>query len=470
VSPRTSFVLGHLLNPLDFLIGRLAQTTGYNFEVPPSGNIFPGPLDSYTQEVSKGITITGDADTLVTQITIQARKGQISWADVLAGLARAKGYDDAAFAGLIPDTTFPIDTASSAWVIFGWNRVLPKGIRLRREAPESVGGEPSLTITLDRAALLASKRRLQKLFRENTLQTMSWFGCGKKRDYGIRVDKVLQKAPKDKPLVLLVPGFQAGPDSTTAPAKLLRQRGFLVATCTYPNDQPIEDSAQFLAKELKKLAKQQPGRPVRIVAFSMGGLVVRRILEDPAFDPGNVKQLLMVAVPNQGSRLACLGFALEFWEHGIDSKECNVFKRFYASVEDGLGEAGEDMVPDSVFLRELNARKRNPKVSYSLFLGTAGMFTKEGLDILRDRLRSEADSNRLLQFLRPRMDSWLADLDEVVGGKGDGAVALSRGKLPGVNDVVTLAVNHMGINRDPQNAAERRLLEEISKRLRQPLR
>jgi pimeloyl-ACP methyl ester carboxylesterase len=414
------------------------------------------------------ITITRDADKLVTHITIEARKGQIAWADVLAGLARAKGYDDTALAGLMPDSSFPIDGAYSGWAVFGWNRVLPRGIRLRREVEP--GAEPRLTISLDRAALLASKRRLQKLFRESTTRTVSFFGLAKPRDYGIRLDKDWQKTPVDKPIVLLVPGFQASHDSMEATAKQLQKLGYLTATCSYPNDQPIDDSARLLANALKRIAEQQPKRQVRLVAYSMGGLVARRVIEDPELDPGNVKQLVMVAVPNQGSRLACLGFAVELWEHGFESKEGNMFRRFYASIEDGLGEADEDLSPESIFLRDLNARPRNPKVAYSILLGSGGFLTRDAVNLLREQLKKDARENRLLQFLRPKLDRWLADLDEVIADKGDGAVALSRGKLAGVDDVVTLDINHLSINRDPQTAGERRLLEEIGKRLNRRLR
>src|SRR5206468_6594695 len=98
------------------------------------------------------ITISTDDDTQVTHITIQARKGRVAWSDLLIGLARAKGYDDAAFADLLPRTTFRLDEPWFGLAVVSSNLALPKGIRLKLE--RQVGREPRLTLSLDRAALL----------------------------------------------------------------------------------------------------------------------------------------------------------------------------------------------------------------------------------------------------------------------------------------------------------------------------
>ena len=100
--------------------------------------------------------------------------------------------------------------------------------------------------------------------------------------------------------------------------------------------------------------------------------LARAVAENPALDPGNVTRLLMVATPNQGSRMAEYTVGADLWEFLVRRRDGSLTKRLYASVEDGLGEAAEDLQPDSDFLRTLNARKRNPKIQYTLFLGTGG--------------------------------------------------------------------------------------------------
>src|SRR5262249_53441093 len=99
---------------------------------------------------AKSIVIVHDTDTLSTQITLEARKGRVAWADILVGLSRAKGFDDSAFADLMPSVPFRLDLSYSPLVVSMWNRALPRGVQLQMERG-AFGQEPRLTITLDRA-------------------------------------------------------------------------------------------------------------------------------------------------------------------------------------------------------------------------------------------------------------------------------------------------------------------------------
>src|SRR5262249_9703018 len=79
-----------------------------------------------------------------------------------------------------------------------------------------------------------------------------------------------------------------------------------VATFAYPNDEAIERAAAELAARLRALGSQ----PVALVGHSMGGLVARAVVEDPALDPGNVRTLICIGTPQKGSNLAGFRFAL----------------------------------------------------------------------------------------------------------------------------------------------------------------
>ena len=57
-------------------------------------------------------------------------------------------------------------------------------------------------------------------------------------------------------------------------APRLEKAGYRVWIMTYPNDQPIVDSADLFLRELEDLAKKGIGE-IDVVAHSMGGLVVR---------------------------------------------------------------------------------------------------------------------------------------------------------------------------------------------------
>ena len=58
-------------------------------------------------------------------------------------------------------------------------------------------------------------------------------------------------------------------------------------------------------------------------------------------------------------------------------------------------------------------------------------------------------------------------MDAVVRGRGDGAVAVERGRLLGVEEVVLLPFDHLAALHGPGEAGvEARLRNEIEKRLR----
>ena len=139
--------------------------------------------------------------------------------------------------------------------------------------------------------------------------------------------------------------------------------------------------------------------------------------------------------------------------------------RFYAAIEDGLGEAYDELMPGSEFLTRLNARPRNPKIQYSLLLGSGGLLDDAAVEAMRRALKRAGESNRFVKFLGPRLDAALADLDEVKRGRGDGAVSIARGRLAGVEDVVVLPFNHLTMIISDATAAEKRLRREIIMRL-----
>ena len=149
----------------------------------------------------------------------------------------------------------------------------------------------------------------------------------------------------------------------------LVKEGFPVWIMTYPNDQPIIESAQFFLKHLKLHNGSGTGS-ISIVAHSMGGLVAREMLTDPSFsyaekaDKGElpaVELLIMVGTPNHGSGLAQFRAFTEFRD-----QLGNLFKGNYhwlQGIVDGAGEAGIDLIPGSKFLKTLNSRPHPYNVS-----------------------------------------------------------------------------------------------------------
>lgn len=285
-----------------------------------------------------------------------------------------------------------------------------------------------------------------------------------RKKFGLTLDLGWEKTPPDKGLLILIHGYQSNPHRHGSILADVRKLGIPCGSLRYPNDQPIAQSAALLARELQKVRRQQPHRPVTLLAISMGGLLARAVIEDPALDPGNVRRLVMVAPPTHGSNLSRVVVAADVWEFVVKSKERSVMKRIFASFEDGLGEAAADLEPGSSFLTKLNARKRNAKTSYTVFLGSGGFVSEKGVRRLRQFVKEHKDKNRVTRYLSERTLAALNDMEEVVDGKGDGIVAVSRGKLEGVKDTHVLRFRHWNMM-DGKDPASQKLRAEILARL-----
>jgi triacylglycerol lipase len=120
-----------------------------------------------------------------------------------------------------------------------------------------------------------------------------------------------------KPLVVLLHGLARGHGSMARLGAHLRAQGFETWSRTYPSRRhSIPDLAHALADEI---AARAAGQPVSAVTHSMGGIVVRH-LHDPriAWD-----RIVMLAPPNQGSRLAAglAANAMFRWIYGPAGRE-----------------------------------------------------------------------------------------------------------------------------------------------------
>lgn len=419
-----------------------------------------GSADDDAGQPQPSIRVEHDADAFVATVSIRAAGGEVAWLDVLRGIARARGYDDTALAGIAAERRFNITSKRFYATRLALNLGLGKHVRLAVTPAADPGDEPYLTITLDRQALLASQRRIKDLLRRAWLRRRP---TGK--HYGLTFPDAWGRAPAAGHLVVVVHGLDSCPENVAELSNTIRDAGFSCATFRYPNDQPIADSARLLANELSTLARSHPGWRISLVTRSMGGLVARAVVEDPQLDPGNVRQLIMIVPPNQGSALARFGFALDLAEHLADKARRNDTRLFYALVEDGMSEAAMDLRPDSPCLRRLNARARNPLIRYTIFLGDSAPLHAADLSTLRDRIARAGDRSRWVRFFGTRAEQWLEDLDEVVDGKGDGAVSLQRGRLAGVDDTVVLRMGHLSGLHTPRRQAVEQLHRELLQRL-----
>ena len=404
----------------------------------PAGGVVPLLValawPAFTSAEPHDLSVSFDREKGVAEIIIPGKSGSVSLEDLARGLARARGFDDSALAGLLPDRKIPIDGIISAIAIVALNRALAPGLHFDTHA----GG---LKVTMDDEAIFASTAHFRHLLLEGITRAFSPRVAP--AEYGSELPENWVEAPLEKPLFLLVHGFNSSSERMGEWKGILEERGHLVATFAYPNDQPIRLSAGLLEKSLLLIHRESPGRKVKIIAHSMGGLIARAVIEDPDRDPVPVDQLIMLATPNQGTQLAHFAFGLELWELvGLRDRDAAWAEEFYHGVEDGLCGAADDLKPDSKFLTELNARPRNPGVRYSIFAGTASPLPPAANQILRTAFHSAPESSRAKRFFGAKLDPILEDMDEIGAETGDGVVSLTRARLGGVDDFVTFPFNH----------------------------
>ncbi len=213
----------------------------------------------------------------------------------------------------------------------------------------------------------------------------------------------------------------------------LIMEGFSVWTMTYPNDQPITESAKFFMKSIEshRLAKR---KTISIVAHSMGGLVAREMLTHPSLsyaekvDKGELPalwQLIMVGTPNHGSELARFRIFTEFREQitGLFSEKYH----WLQGILDGAGEAGIDLIPGSTFLERLNRRPHPTNVNMLVIAGMINPWQKNDIEKLAQDLKVKLPENTRVAV--KEMENVLLLVSNEVG---DGLVSVRSAQLSGV--------------------------------------
>ncbi len=408
-----------------------------------------------------------DTEQFITRATLTAEDGRVAWSDVVRAVVRAQGYDDRALNDTLRLSSMDrwkmkLDGRTAAITLLTARRLLGDGVSLAIVPAASAQSEPRLVIELDHQALLASQRKVKQQLRD-TLLPEGYNG----REFGIRVHEKSMAASESDHLVIFIHGLNAHPSTVGRLCTMAQRNGLACAEFNYPNDQAIETSGRLLAAELARWKKIRPRQRVSLVTHSMGGLVARVAIEDPQLDPGNVDRLIMVAPPNQGCELAQFAFGLDLWEY-MDGRELRD-KRciFYSSIEDGLSEATVDLEPNSIFLTKLNRRQRNANVRYSIFLGTGAPCSQRELDNVRGYITNAGERCSWAKFFTSRIEPSLADMDEVIKGKGDGAVAVKRGRLDGVQDTNILGFSHLNVLHDTNDPHVKEVYAEVLKRLKE---
>ncbi len=407
-------------------------------------------------------TLTQTADETV--VRVLANDQQILSSDLITALSAVADLDGQTLAGKLPDGDFDLSKKATRVTL----RLIEKALRGRAELAieqDQSGDAVSLLIAIDREKLESDRRKTKQ-------KTRKWLGTmGKvsghsldELSWGLRgLDQVT--LPPNQPLVVLIHGLQGGHDSLAELQRELIREGHACVTYAYPNDGPLVDSAQRLAGDLRS-AKLPADTSLILITHSMGGLVARRMLEDPDLDDSRVGQLIMICPPNWGSNLAYLPASLDWHEHLHDRPVDSLPEFVFRSSTDGLNEAQSDLRPDSRFLLDLNDRERNPRVRYSILLGTRSPATKAQLDAVSRKLDQLEDQSQTAQLFAPRLHKLFDHPLELIPGEGDGAVAVERGRLAGVDDVVLLPIDHWTATKHLNDDDGKQLVHEVFQRIK----
>ncbi len=243
-------------------------------------------------------------------------------------------------------------------------------------------------------------------------------------------------------VVLLVHGLDEPGSIWNQLIPALQESGHTVVRLDYPNDQPAADSALLLADALATLRSAGCER-VDLVCHSMGGLLALDALTRPDLDPSraawpSVDRCITLGTPYGGSpfaRLRAIAEVRDRLERWLESGRRDRDALLDWS-SDGNGEAGDDLMPGSAYLRDLTSRPLPEGVAMTAVIARVPEIQPPDVSGLTEswlvrRIAGEEDVESIATALRR------AALEV-----GDGVVPESSARAVKIEDTVVVSANH----------------------------
>ena len=367
------------------------------------------------------------------------KNGKVEVAEILVRLAQASGV------------TLERPAADLTLSTQGLARALTKRMLSDALGPEvSISFRPATMVMTIHERILTADRRKEWLGRLGDLADKAAEAARHRQSYGMRALNSYRPNDPRRPTICLVHGLNSSSRGFVHMLPWLEEAGYGIVVFDYPFNRSIAESCQVFARDWAAFRNEVKDKfPWSIVAHSMGALLARSLVEDEAAPARDVRSLILIAPVNQGSNLAKMQTAVQLM-NGLQAINGQDKTKAMMNLSDGMGQAAQDMLPGSAFLKQMNRRPRCPGIPYHIIAGDRGFLTPESRAQIEGRVALVTRNSGIFGRLTQTATADLPDLlDELTDGTGDGCVSVDRTRLAGVADHVTIHANHAELIRAP---------------------
>ena len=394
------------------------------------------------------------------RVVVETQNGKVAWSKIAEAVSKEIGAD-IPLLGQVPAGELAINEPSTRLVLWSVNRMLQPTFRISIDRRNK-----TVIVRINKTKVESALKQLKK-----QLSARSDEAGAAGRVSGLRPfhkDRELENA---KHIVLLVHGFNSSTSRMNNLAKAIekdlrkKDSGVEVACFDYASHDGVSLAAKSLEASLQTIIDKNPDCSISLVTHSLGGVVSRVMIERDGFAMSQLKRLIMIAPPNHGTQLASLPSGNASFDSLLAKIDRIDIRKALQSVVSTTNIAVEDVKPGSKCLQELNTRKRNASVDYSIILGDVGILSASEAKLLR-QFAKKLRGAEIVGSGANDLNSILETLPlELITGKGDGVVSVESGKLSGVDDTIVMSFKHNELLRD-NTKSQGKIIRQILKRLK----
>ena len=249
---------------------------------------------------------------------------------------------------------------------------------------------------------LAADRRAEWKRRLDELSARSVQAASRHQYYGMRALASYRANDPRRPTVCLVHGINSSSGGFVHVTPLLEQAGYGIVVFDYPYNQRLDDSCAQFRQRLDRVPQGGRREPAMGDPGPLdGALVARSYVEGEGRTDRDVASMILIAPVNQGAHVARIQPVYQTISSlfAINSKRTT---QALAQLSDGIGQAADDLLPGSAFLKRINGGSRPRDVPYHILAGNSGVIPRDIRQQAQAQLDTAARENGLVQHLLPR--------------------------------------------------------------------